>query len=131
MFFDEHNTADCTLIAGAVQSLRLSEQTRERLDEEIRSLNRDRSELMEQISVANRQKSALAEELINARKESEKHSDAVLRLAKAKEELTKEKAELAVQITACERENRQQGEASIFVLPYIVCPLSAVLSYNE
>jgi len=68
---------------------------------------------MEQISVVSRQKSALAEELIKTRRESEKQSDAVLRLAKAKEELTKEKAELAVQITACERENRQQSEAII------------------
>jgi len=79
----------------------------------MRSLNRDRDELMEQISVVSRQKSALAEELIKTRRESEKQSDAVLRLAKAKEELTKVKAELAVQITACERENRQQSEAII------------------
>jgi len=107
-----YSITDCILIAGAVQSLRLSEQTRGRLEEEIRSLSRDRAELMEQISVISRQKSALAEELINARKETERHSDAVLRLTRTKEELTKDKAELAVQITACERENRQQGEAS-------------------
>jgi len=76
---------------------------------------------MEKVSVVNRQKSALAEELINARRELEKHSEAVLRLAKAKEELTKEKAELAVEITACERENRQQGEASITPYPRRLC----------
>ena len=67
---------------------------------------------MEQISTVSRQKSALAEELISTRRETERHSDAVLRLTRTKEELTKDKAELAVQITACERENRQQGEAS-------------------
>ena len=90
----------------------MSEQSRGRLEDEIRSLSRDRAELMEEVSVVSRQKSALAEELINCRKETERHSDAVLRLTRSKEELTKDKAELAVQITACERENRQQGEAS-------------------
>jgi len=104
------------LIAGALQTLRLSEQTRQQLDEELSSLKRDRDDVVEQMSVVSRQKSALAEELINTRKELEKHSDAVLRLAKTKEELTKEKAELAVQITACERENRQQGQVGVCAL---------------
>ena len=104
------------LTAGALQSLRSSEQTRERLEEEVRSVNRDRSELTEQLSIVGRQKNALAEELINTRKDLERQSDAVLRLSKNKEELTKEKAELAVQITACERENRQQGEVRIYHL---------------
>jgi rootletin len=31
-------------------------------------------------------------------------------MAKEKEELTKDKGTLTVQLTACERENRQQGE---------------------
>ena len=101
------------LSIGALQSLRLSEQARERLEEELRSLNRDRDELVQQMSLVGRQKTALAEELIDTRKELEKHSDVVQRLTRNKEELSKEKAELAVQITACERENRQQGQASI------------------
>ena len=101
------------MIAGALQSLRLSEETRQRLEEELRSVKRERGDLLEQMSVVSRQKSALAEELINTRRDLEKHSDAVMRLAKTKEELNKEKAELAVQIAACERENRQQGEVSI------------------
>jgi len=99
--------ADCT---GALQSLRSSEQTRERLEEALRSVNRDRADLADQLAVVGRQKNALADELTSTRKDLDKHSDAVLRLTKNKEELTKEKAELAVQITACERENRQQGE---------------------
>jgi len=82
----------------------------------VRSLNRDRGELMEQLQLLTRQKSALAEELINLRKETERQSDAILRQAKTKEEMMKEKAELAVQITACERENRQQSEVRINVI---------------
>ena len=101
---------------GIAQSLRLSEQTRGRLEQEVKSLNEDRGEQMEQIALLTRQKTALAEELIGARKENEKQSDTVLRQAKAKEDLMKEKAELAVQITACERENRLQGEVNIYLI---------------
>jgi len=97
-------------MTGAMQSLRLSEQTCQRLDEELGSVNRERGELTEQLGVVSRQKNALADQLISTRKDLEKHSDAILRLSKNKEELTKEKVELAVQVTACERENRQQGE---------------------
>ena len=53
-----------------------------------------------------RQKAALAEELIKSRKELERQSDTIVRIAKEKEELTQDKAELAVQLTASERENR-------------------------
>ncbi len=53
-----------------------------------------------------RQKASLAEEVIAARKELERQSDTIVRIAKEKEELTAEKAELTVQVTACERENR-------------------------
>ncbi len=58
-----------------------------------------------------RQKASLAEELINARKDLERQSDTIVRIAKEKEELTQDKAELAVQLTASERENRSvQGD---------------------
>ena len=46
----------------------------------------------------NRQKSSLAEELLNARKEIERQSDTIVRIAKEKEELTRDKAELTVQV---------------------------------
>ena len=101
-----------SLITGAEQSLRLSEQTRGRLEEQLQSVKGERGELMEQLSIIGRQKSALAEELINTRRDLEKHGEAVLRLAKTKEELSKDKAQLAVQITAFERENRQQTEVN-------------------
>ena len=76
-------------------------------------MNRDRDELLEQLSVVSRQKTALAEELISCRKDLEKHSDVVLRMSKIKEELTKDKAEMSVQITTCERQNRLQAEARV------------------
>ncbi len=47
----------------------------------------------------NRQKAALAEELIGARKEIERQGDAVIRIAKEKEDLTRDKAELTVQVS--------------------------------
>ena len=40
----------------------------------------------------------------------ERQSDTIVHIAKEKEELTKDKASLAVQLTAAERENRQQSE---------------------
>jgi len=77
-------------------------------------MHRERDELVDRISVVSRQKSALADELISSRKESERQGEAVSRLTKDREELAKEKAELSVQITACERENRQQGQVGQF-----------------
>ena len=66
-----------------------------------------------------RQKTALAEELIAARKEIERQSDTIVRIAKEKEELTKDKAELTVDLTASERECRQQSEVTyLFMLGF-------------
>ena len=48
--------------------------------------------------------------MINARREIERQSDTIIRIAKEKEELTKDKGTLTVQLTASERENRQQSE---------------------
>ena len=50
------------------------------------------------------------EELLTARKELERQSEMIMRVTKEKEELTHDKGELSVQLTACERENRQQSE---------------------
>ena len=55
-------------------------------------------------------KANLAEELLTARKDLERQSEMILRVTKEKEELTHDKGELSVQLTACERENRQQSE---------------------
>lgn len=57
-----------------------------------------------------RQKTAASEELAQARREQDRHGEALLRAAKEKEGLMKEKASLAVQLTASERENRGLAE---------------------
>jgi len=57
-----------------------------------------------------RQKNSLAEELVNARRECERTNETCVRIAKEKENLTKEKAQLVVDLTAAERENRAQSE---------------------
>ena len=63
-----------------------------------------------------RQKTGLAEELISARKEVERQSDTIVRIAKEKEELTHDKASLSVQLTASERECRQQTEVGLLMV---------------
>ena len=55
-------------------------------------------------------KTNLTEELLSARKELERQSEMIMRVTKEKVDLTHDKAELSVQVTACERENRQQSE---------------------
>ena len=57
-----------------------------------------------------RQKQALAEEVVSARKDCERISTQLQRVDKEKERLTQDKGELVVQVTATERENRQQSE---------------------
>lgn len=59
-----------------------------------------------------RQKNSLAEELVCSRRELEKTNETCVRIAKEKETLTKEKAQLIVDLTASERENRTQSEVS-------------------
>lgn len=95
---------------GIEHKLRLSEQSHSHLDKELRGLSKERADLSERVALLTRQKSALAEELISTRRDEERQSDNLLHLAKEKEDLIKEKAELVVQITGCEKENRQQGE---------------------
>ena len=61
-------------------------------------------------SQVSRQKQALAEELVSARKDCERITNQLGRVSKEKESLTQDKGELVVQVTATERENRQQSE---------------------
>ena len=65
-----------------------------------------------------RQKNSLAEELVNARRECERTNETCVRIAKEKENLTKEKAQLIVDLTAAERENRAQSEVRYGLIPY-------------
>lgn len=95
---------------GLEQQLRLSEAQLEAREEEIRILNREKGEVQEQLSTATRQKNALADELLAARQEVEVKTAAAAKLTNEKENLMKEKGNLIVQLTAAERDNRQQAE---------------------
>ncbi|RUS79746.1 hypothetical protein EGW08_012491, partial [Elysia chlorotica] len=88
----------------------MSELTRQQLEDEIVSLTKDKQEVIAQLNQLSRQKQALAEELLTTRREVERLQVSLERISKEKEALTNEKGELVVQVTACERENRQQSE---------------------
>jgi len=88
----------------------MTETARRQLDEELRQVSRDRSDVTEQLNVATRQKGVLADELLSLRREFERQGDTVVRLSKEKEDLSKEKAELNVHMTAVEQDNRQLSE---------------------
>jgi len=92
--------------------LQLTEQALHQLEEELRQLTRERGELREQLNIVTHQKNTFAEEILCQRNDLANQEDTIVRLAKEKEELFRVKEELSVQITACERENRQQGEVS-------------------
>ena len=68
------------------------------------------NQVQEQLSTATRQKNALADELLAARQEVEAKTAAAAKLTAEKENLMKEKGNLIVQLTAAERDNRQQAE---------------------
>jgi len=89
------------------------QQAREHLEDEVRRVNCERGEVSEQLGAVNRLKNSLAEELITSRRDVEGQSDTILRLAKEKEELTKDRAERVVQVTGVEREKRQQSEVGL------------------
>jgi chromosome segregation ATPase len=96
--------------AGVERNLEMTETQRHHLEDEVRSLYRERSELVEQLNIVLRQKNALAEEVLGLRRENDRQGDTIGRLVKEKEDLAKDKAEHVVQITACERDNRQLSE---------------------
>lgn len=87
-------------------TLELSETSIARLETELQQIHRAKAEITEQSNILGRQKVALSEELLVARKDLERTSDTVVRVAQEKEDLTKEKAALIVQLTASERECR-------------------------
>ena len=88
----------------------MTEEARRHLEDEIRRLNRERGELVEKYNQTLYQKNALTEEAMSLRDENSRQGDTVVRLAKEKEDLMKDKAELVVQVTALERECRQLSE---------------------
>lgn len=126
--------------AGVNTTLELSENAVEQLKTEIQYLSKEKSEVVDQFnavrvtgkhrslpaiivteskvftcvlcSQTTRQKNSLAEELVSARRELERTNETCIRIAKEKEGMNKEKAQLVVELTASERENRAQSEVT-------------------
>ena len=92
---------------------------KEQLEQEIVTTNREKADILEQLQHINRQKNALAEDLLAAKKDIERLSDSNLRLAKETEELTKDRNNFVVDLTASERDNRKQAEVIKFLLSVV------------
>ena len=100
---------------GVEHNLGLVEQSKGRLEDEVRQLSRERSDMVDQLNTVIRQKNSVAEELVKLRRELDKHADNIVQMSRDKETSMKEKAELSVHVTAAERENRHLGEVTCFV----------------
>jgi len=102
-------------VIGVEHNLELTEESRGRLEDELRQLSRERNDLLDQLNTAIRQKNSLTEEKVKLCHEVERHADAAVQMSKEKENLMKEKAEVSVCVAAAERENRQLGEVTCCV----------------
>ena len=96
------------------QNLSITEETREKLESELIQVNRERKELIENLNQVTRERDGFHDELLQARRELDRQSNNVVRLAREKEDLTKEKSNLIVQLTGSERDNRAMSEVSKF-----------------
>jgi len=93
-------------VSGVQRDLELAEQSRGRLEADVRQLTRERADISEQLSVTVRQKNSAGEQLVALRREVDRHVVSVDQLSKDKEALMTDKAQLSVHITAAERENQ-------------------------
>ncbi len=94
-------------------NLHLTKVQKEQIEQELITQNREKSDILEQLQHVTRQRNALAEDLLAAKKDIERLSDSNLRLTKEKEELNKDRNNLAVDVTASERENRKHTEVTV------------------
>jgi len=114
-----------SIFVALLHRLQLTEISRQQIEEELNLCNKERAEIIEQFQhVKNpkisffcfhkkclsiqmtRLKNTLAEDLIAAKKDVERLSEHNLRLNKEKEELTKERGNLVVDLTGTERDNQ-------------------------
>ncbi|CAF4163203.1 unnamed protein product, partial [Rotaria sp. Silwood2] len=89
-----------------IHRLQLTEVSRQQIEQELSIVNKDKAEIIEQFQQMTRLKNTLAEDLIAAKKDVERLSEHNLRLNKEKEELTKERGNLVVDLTGTERDNQ-------------------------
>jgi len=102
-------------VLGVERDLEVTNQSRSRLEDELRQLSRERNDLSDQLNNVVRQKNSLAEESVKLCREVDRHAEATAQTARQNENLAKEKAELSVCVAATERENRQLGEVTCCV----------------
>lgn len=98
------------------QNLSITEATREKIESELIQANRDKKELIEGLNQATRERDGYHDELLHARRELDRQSNNVVRLAREKEDLTKEKSNLIVQVNGAERDNRAMSEVGILMI---------------
>ena len=91
---------------GLGASLEITERTKAALDDELTAATRERNELADALAIATRKIDQLQESLANAKDEIDRQCEALLKLAKEKEELTKIKSELLATQAAADREIR-------------------------
>ena len=97
---------------GVEHNLELTEQSKGRLEDELRQLSRERADMLDQLNTVICQKNCLAEESVKLRHEIDRHVDTAVQMSRDKENLVKEKAELSVHRTAAKRENQQLGQVT-------------------
>ena len=99
---------------GVERRLELLEQTKGRLEVEVRQLTVERTDMLDQLNTALRQKNASSEDVVKLRRDVERSADIAVQLNSDKEVLAKDNAELAVRAAAVEQENRQLVEVTFF-----------------
>jgi len=97
---------------GLEQNLELTEQSRGRLEVDLRQLSRDRSDILDQLNGVIREKNGLAEEVVKLRRDVDKHAGCAVQLAKDKETLMKDNAELSVHVNAAKQESHHLHEVT-------------------
>ena len=101
---------------GVERRLELLEQTKGRLEVEVRQLTVERTDMLDQLNTALRQKNASSEDVVKLRRDVERSADIAVQLNSDKEVLAKDNAELAVRAAAVEQENRQLVEVTFLLL---------------
>jgi len=101
---------------GVERRLELLEQTKGRLEVEVRQLTVERTDMLDQLNTALRQKNASLEDVVKLRRDVERSADIAVQLNSDKEVLAKDNAELAVRAAAVEQENRQLVEVTFLLL---------------
>lgn len=94
------------------QSMESALQKNKQLQQQLQEITRTKSDINDSFNVTCREKDALHSDLQHCRKENERQAANLQRLSKEKEELTREKAHLTVQVTGFERSQKTLSEGN-------------------